>query len=61
MPHARYQWFDNTVGGIDSRWDLGVHYVIKGADVRFTANYSRSNSPGARGRDEAFLGIQIQI
>ncbi len=69
QPHIRYQGFDEIEAGSvrnptpsnQSRWDLGVNYVMSGHNARISAVYSRTDFSGPTKSGMFTLGTQFQF
>lgn len=61
QPFVRFQKFDADVAGGDlTQTDLGVNYVIDGANARVVADYRKLKPETGASRDAFILGLQLQ-
>ncbi len=62
QPYARYQEFTATITNTAStQYDLGVNYVIKGPDLRFTLDYAHNTGSFTPSSYRWVLGVQVQL
>jgi hypothetical protein len=69
QPHIRYQGFDEIDSGTarnpapsnQSRWDLGVNYVMSGHNARVSMVYSRTDFSGPSKSGMLTIGTQFQF
>ncbi|NTV09203.1 MAG: porin [Zoogloea sp.] len=62
QPYVRYQKFKADVTSNETKQsDVGVNYIIDGANAKLSATYSKAESTGTDSRNAVILGLQLQF